>query len=136
MSLEDTGTQKKVMSPSLIAKLEQPKPKKNNLTPSFVMAMQRVQNVPELADMLAARGELGMERYGMYLQPDNGRDPFIDALQEGLDMITYLSQATTEILMKGGNQEDIDKIEKAIYMVADITMFLLEKVQEDDSNCG
>lgn len=122
------------MSPSLIAKLEQKPPKKNNLTPCFVLAMQRVQDRPDIADMLAARGELGMERYGTYLQPDNGRNPYIDGLQEGLDLMNYLAQATTETLMKGGDQEDIDKIEKAIYMVADITQFLLEKAQESETD--
>jgi len=39
---------------------------------------------------------MGKERYGTRLQPFNGRDPFIDAYQEVLDLAVYLRQAIYE----------------------------------------
>lgn len=48
-----------------------------------------------IADM-EARRRLGIERYGVPLQPNNGRDPLIDAYQEALDLAVYLRQAIEE----------------------------------------
>lgn len=42
------------------------------------------------------RRELGRERYGTELMTYNGRDPLIDAYQEGLDKALYLRQAIEE----------------------------------------
>jgi predicted HAD superfamily Cof-like phosphohydrolase len=42
------------------------------------------------------RDIMGRERYGTPLQPDNGRDPLIDAYQEALDLVVYLRQAIEE----------------------------------------
>lgn len=48
-----------------------------------------------LADM-AARDQEGRRKYGVPLQPHNGRDPLIDAYQEALDLCAYLRQAIYE----------------------------------------
>lgn len=45
-----------------------------------------------LADMRERR-ELGIEKYGKPLRPDNGRDALVDAYQEVLDLTVYLRQA-------------------------------------------
>ena len=38
----------------------------------------------------------GIEKYGVPVQPFNGRDPLIDAFQEALDLVCYLRQAIEE----------------------------------------
>lgn len=48
-----------------------------------------------LADV-ADRKRLGIERYGVALQADNGRDALRDAYEEALDLCMYLRQAIAE----------------------------------------
>lgn len=48
-----------------------------------------------IADM-KARDRLGRERYGVPLQPGNGRDALRDAYEEALDLCAYLRQAICE----------------------------------------
>jgi hypothetical protein len=40
--------------------------------------------------MILRRRQLGVKRYGTALQPNNGRDSLWDAVEEALDMFTYL----------------------------------------------
>lgn len=42
------------------------------------------------------RHRVGMQKYGMPLQPFNGRDALVDAYQEALDLCVYLRQAIYE----------------------------------------
>lgn len=48
-----------------------------------------------LEDMRARDAE-GRRKYGVPLQPNNGRDPLVDAYQEALDLVVYLRQAIHE----------------------------------------
>ena len=48
-----------------------------------------------LAD-IAARRDVGIERYGTPLQAHNGRDAMMDAYQEALDLAVYLRQVIFE----------------------------------------
>ena len=48
-----------------------------------------------VADM-QARDAVGRERYGVPLQPNNGRDALRDAYEEALDLCAYLRQALLE----------------------------------------
>ena len=45
---------------------------------------------------LLARMELGVERYGTPLQPNNGRDALLDMYEELLDAVVYLKQYLLE----------------------------------------
>ncbi len=45
---------------------------------------------------LRARLDLGIRRYGVGLQPFNGRDALLDAYQEALDLAAYLRQCLYE----------------------------------------
>lgn len=47
-------------------------------------------------DDLAAREQVGIERYGTHLQARNGRDAMRDAYEESLDLATYLRQVIEE----------------------------------------
>lgn len=51
---------------------------------------------PLVIEDMAARDAVGRERYGVPLQPHNGRDALIDAYQEALDLCAYLRQAIYE----------------------------------------
>lgn len=48
-----------------------------------------------IADMKARDAE-GRRKYGVPLQPHNGRDVLVDAFQEALDLCVYLRQAIYE----------------------------------------
>lgn len=48
-----------------------------------------------VADM-GKRDAVGRERYGVPLQPHNGRDALRDAYEEALDLAVYLRQALYE----------------------------------------
>ena len=45
---------------------------------------------------MQARDQLGRRKYGVPLQPYNGRDALKDAYQEALDLCVYLRQALYE----------------------------------------
>lgn len=45
---------------------------------------------------MAARDRVGEKRYGVRLQPHNGRDALRDAYEEALDLTVYLRQAIYE----------------------------------------
>ena len=45
---------------------------------------------------MAARDHVGRARYGVQLQPHNGRDALRDAYEEALDLCAYLRQAIME----------------------------------------
>lgn len=64
----------------------QPPPTPNNNRPI----------VDQLIEKLLERKRIGIERYGVALQMDNGRDALADALDEALDLTVYLMQAIAE----------------------------------------
>jgi hypothetical protein len=55
-----------------------------------------VKDYNELIGRMIRRNALGIERYGVPLQPDNGRDSILDALEELLDGSAYLHNAAIE----------------------------------------
>ena len=65
---------------------EQPSPKANDLPAVWDLVV---------ADMKARDAE-GRRKYGVPLQPHNGRDVLVDAYQEALDLCVYLRQAIYE----------------------------------------
>jgi hypothetical protein len=65
---------------------EQPAPQPNESRPIAEMVLEDI----------AARVDLGLERYGTKLQAHNGRDALSDAYQEALDLVFYLRQAIAE----------------------------------------
>lgn len=65
---------------------EQPAPTPNALPAVWSLVLE---------DM-GQRDQLGRERYGVPLQPHNGRDALLDAYQEALDLAVYLRQALYE----------------------------------------
>lgn len=64
----------------------QPEPKPNNNKPVW----------DQVINDMANRDKLGRERYGVPLQPFNGRDALQDAYEEALDLVVYLKQAIIE----------------------------------------
>lgn len=65
---------------------DQPKPKANDYPPVWDLV---------IADM-KSRDQVGRKRYGVPLQPMNGRDTLIDAYEEALDLIVYLRSEIEE----------------------------------------
>lgn len=65
---------------------QQPKPKKNNHEPIVDLVIKD----------LKARKQLGKRRYGVFLQPMNGRDALQDLAEELMDGILYLKQYMIE----------------------------------------
>ena len=50
-----------------------------------------------LVPHMQARHEFGLAKYGTPLKTNNGRDAMVDALQEALDLVAYLSQLLLEL---------------------------------------
>lgn len=55
---------------------------------------------PLVVEDMKARDAVGRQRYGVPLQPNNGRDALRDAYEEALDLAVYLKQA----LLENGDQ--------------------------------
>lgn len=64
----------------------QPAPKPNDMPESWHLVIK---------DMLE-RDQFGWKKYGVHLQPNNGRDALKDAYQEALDLAVYLRTAIYE----------------------------------------
>lgn len=65
---------------------EEPKPQGNNEPNIWDLVINDMQE----------RDAIGTKRYGVHLQPHNGRDALKDAYQEALDLVVYLRQALYE----------------------------------------
>jgi histidine triad (HIT) family protein len=65
---------------------EQPSPQPNNLPHIVSMVIEQYK----------ARKLFGMQKYGVPLQPFNGRDALQDAKEEAMDMVLYLTQEQYE----------------------------------------
>jgi hypothetical protein len=80
---------------------DQPMPEVNNepfIHDQVAADLQRGAEVlRQAAGDVAARGELGRQRYGTKLQPWNGRRSLQDAYEELLDGACYVLQAKTEV---------------------------------------
>lgn len=50
----------------------------------------------DAAKVIAQRKQFGVEKYGVFLQPFNGRDAMLDALLEAADLLVYIRQALLE----------------------------------------
>lgn len=68
------------------ATAEQPKPLANDGPATWELVIKDMQ----------ARDQLGRERYGTPLQPNNGRKSLVDAYQEVLDLAAYMRNAIEE----------------------------------------
>jgi len=64
----------------------QPKPKKNKLPAVWDLVIKDMKE----------RDKFGLKRYGVRLQPHNGRNVLQDAYEEALDLVVYLRQAIYE----------------------------------------
>ena len=64
----------------------QPKPKKNTNPHVWDLVMKDIED----------RVDYGLKKYGVTLQPFNGRDPLIDLYQELLDAVVYTRQLIYE----------------------------------------
>lgn len=76
--------------------MSQPDPIKNDHPECWPSVISRLNPNLELTRLMAERHELGKRRYGVGLQPFNGRDALQDALEELLDLVVYLEQAALE----------------------------------------
>ena len=64
----------------------EPDPEVNDFPPIWALVVQDMED----------RDKFGEQRYGVRLQPFNGRNSLRDAYQEALDLVVYLRQAIYE----------------------------------------
>lgn len=83
---ESEWTRKKREQEQNAASDPQPPPQKNERPAVWDMVIERMRS----------RDETGLRRYGMRLQPFNGRDALTDAKDEALDLAVYLEQLDME----------------------------------------
>jgi len=76
--------------------MSQPDPIKNDREECWPSIIRRMIPGTALVEQMQARHELGKQKYGVGLQPFNGRDALQDAMEEILDLIVYLEQAALE----------------------------------------
>lgn len=89
----------------VIAATEQPKPQANEHPPI----------VPQVIADLQARMQLGIDRYGVALQPANGRNMLQDAYEEAQDLTIYLKgEIETEKLRRAAVTELINAARAAL----------------------
>ncbi len=83
---------------------EQPKPIPNEHHPLWESVIEELQNGPftNLIPDMEQRDRLGRERYGVPLQPFNGRSFSQDAYEECLDLIVYTYGMCAEEYGKNG----------------------------------
>jgi hypothetical protein len=81
----------------------QPDPIKNDLPASwdlviedFAGAYGSVPRGAEVIEDMRGRDNFGFEKYGVRIQPKNGRDNLVDAYQEILDGLVYFRSALYE----------------------------------------
>lgn len=72
----------------------EPDPVPNSRTPVWDLV---------IADM-QSRDKAGRDKYGVPLQPFNGRNALVDAYQESLDLAVYLRQLIEEQNLEGQNR--------------------------------
>lgn len=65
----------------------EPPPEQNSAAPVY----------KRLINAIEERAEMGQQKYGTHLQPHNGRNALVDALQESLDMNMYQMQYIIEL---------------------------------------
>ena len=65
---------------------DQPKPKKNNLPAVWSLVIKDMKE----------RDEFGLNKYGVRLQPYNGRNSLQDLYEELLDAVVYIRQLIYE----------------------------------------
>ena len=97
---------------------EQPDPKPNNLPAVWGEVIRDMQ----------ARDTLGRERYGVPLQPANGRNALLDAYEESLDKTAYLKSALIEREMLRGLIEEA--LDSAMHGDSDVAALLLARALE------
>jgi hypothetical protein len=121
-------TNKKPKTIAQLAILSQPTPKPNNYQPCFVQSVSWLlgKECDDLIDGIESRKDLGLERYNVYLQMQNGRCPIVDAFQEGIDMMLYLNQEYQEKFPKtqdegAVSQAELDEIVKDFYAIAEVS---------------
>jgi len=94
--------------PDLIA--PQPPPVKNDLPASWDLVMNDFRerfesgtDGPVIATLMDMRGRdnFGAEKYGVRIQPENGRDNLADAYQELLDGAVYMRSELYELEERG-----------------------------------
>jgi hypothetical protein len=83
--------------------IEQPAPVANDNPPSWPMVIEDLRCLryaPPTSELViadaAARDDLGLRRYGVRLQPGNGRNSLVDAYDEAMDLAVYLKTALLE----------------------------------------
>jgi len=85
----------------------EPDPVKNDHPPVWPWVIEQFRGILPAADQkrvvahlvtqdMAERHMQGIEKYGVALQPHNGRDALTDAYQEALDLCAYLAQDEME----------------------------------------
>lgn len=76
---------------------------------------------PILFKLMQERHEFGVAKYSVGLQPFNGRNPLVDALQESLDLVVYLKSARVEAQANGKSRLVLNEL---FYQAVDMAFTL------------
>lgn len=78
--------------------MNQPAPTPNTHEPTWERVIRDLGSYanPDLITRIRERDTVGLHRYGVRLQPHNGRDSILDAFEEALDLLVYTKNAIVE----------------------------------------
>jgi hypothetical protein len=79
------------------AEVHEPEPVKNEHPPCYIEYVARFDGFPKIQADIIARAKQGHLKYGVYLQPFNGRNVKMDIYQELLDAGQYFEQLLQEL---------------------------------------
>lgn len=124
--IEEIRSQFEATEPTKQRKGDQPLPKINDNPFVADLLIERFQRGPEgqkalvnrTCEMIEERKQIGIQRYGTPLQTFNGRDAVQDAVEEALDLVTYLFQAILE-----GKVELIEYLNNAARILTSLISF-------------
>jgi hypothetical protein len=116
------------MTPTYYATVEQPKPVKNNLQPSYVRACEWLRGKGDkaynLIDAIEARNINKSE--GDLVRPNNGVNPVLEAYQLSLDKLVRIAQMSIDADIKKLPEEPVVKL---FYAEANMAAALYELIE-------
>lgn len=80
------------------------------VTPALLKWLREQQAPEEIGQLIQARHNFGLQKYGQGLMTEDGRNTFEDARQEAGDLLQYLYKAQMQGLQNAQSKKEIQKI--------------------------
>lgn len=102
--------------------MSQPNPTPTAETPTYLHVIADIRE----------RAAAGLNTYGTYLQPNNGRDSLQDAYEEALDLALYIRN---EMLRRDGEQRRVEDLKAHVAKVERENAAMRQELANSDRPC-